>query len=158
MGFLANAARKAANGMPAVSPPAHHVDLVPADLLFDRLQRMVHDARPRLGVGNQLSAVDIDRARPARGEDVRIVRPAVDGLDLEQQPRRIAGFRRAGRRAEIALPFNLLAAGFTPGCEPGAAAFFFVAMLLVPLPRAACDKMTAVCLAFIHRTGNVNRR
>jgi hypothetical protein len=29
--------------------------------------------------------------------------------------------------------------------------FFFVAMLLVP--PAACDKMTAVCLAFIHRTG-----
>src|SRR5262245_9349386 len=37
-------------------------------------------------------------------------------------------------RAEIALPFNLLAAGFAPGCEPGAAAFFFVAMLLFP-PR-----------------------
>src|SRR5258708_34324703 len=37
-------------------------------------------------------------------------------------------------RAEIALPFNLLAAGFAPGCEPGTAAFFFVAMLLFP-PR-----------------------
>src|SRR6201985_482141 len=37
-------------------------------------------------------------------------------------------------RAEIALPFNLLAAGFAPGCEPGATAFFFVAMLLFP-PR-----------------------
>jgi hypothetical protein len=32
------------------------------------------------------------------------------------------------------LPFNLLAAELTLGCEPDAAAFFFVAMLLFP-PR-----------------------
>src|SRR5689334_10289588 len=37
-------------------------------------------------------------------------------------------------RAEIAFPFKPLCAGFTPDCEPGAAAFFFVAMLLFP-PR-----------------------
>jgi hypothetical protein len=48
------------------------------------------------------------------------------------------------------LPFNLLA-GFSTAEELGVLAFFFVAMLL--FPPAACDKMTAVCLAFIHRTG-----
>ena len=52
--------------------------------------------------------------------------------------------------AEIPLPFNLLA-GFSTEVEPVDLAFFFVAMLL--FPPAACDKMTAVCLAFIHRTG-----
>ncbi|MDP1542726.1 MAG: hypothetical protein Q8L99_06190, partial [Polycyclovorans sp.] len=45
---------------------------------------------------------------------------------------------------------NLLT-DFSTGPEPDDFAFFFVAMLL--FPPAACDKMTAVCLAFIHRTG-----
>src|SRR5258705_1548521 len=53
-------------------------------------------------------------------------------------------------RAEIAFPFNLLA-GVCRAAAPGDLAFFVVAMLL--FPRAACDKMTAVCLAFIHRSG-----
>jgi hypothetical protein len=53
-------------------------------------------------------------------------------------------------RAEIALPFNLLA-GVCKAAAPGDLAFFVVAMLL--FPHAACDKMTAVCLAFIHRSG-----
>jgi hypothetical protein len=34
---------------------------------------------------------------------------------------------------------------------PPVVTFFAVAMLL--FPHAACDKMTVVCLAFIHRTG-----
>src|SRR6185369_12902454 len=54
-------------------------------------------------------------------------------------------------RAEISLPFNLLAAGFATFAGAGAMTFFDVAMLL--FPRAACDKMTGECLAFIHRTG-----
>ena len=53
-------------------------------------------------------------------------------------------------RAETAFPFNLLAGG-CPEAAPGDLAFFVVAMLL--FPHAACDKMTVVCLAFIHRTG-----
>ncbi len=53
-------------------------------------------------------------------------------------------------RAETAFPFNALA-GLGKVITPGDLAFFVVAMLLIP--RAACDKMTVVCLAFIHRTG-----
>src|SRR5665213_1394394 len=54
-------------------------------------------------------------------------------------------------RAEIALPFNLVEAGFTAGAMAAGLIFFAVAMLL--FPRAACDKMTGECLAFIHRSG-----
>ena len=54
-------------------------------------------------------------------------------------------------RAEISLPFNLVATGFPFTGAAGEVAFFVVAMLL--FPRAACDKMTGECLAFIHRTG-----
>jgi hypothetical protein len=43
----------------------HHVDLVPADVAIDRLERMAHDLGARLGIGDQLAAVDVDRARPA---------------------------------------------------------------------------------------------
>jgi hypothetical protein len=49
------------------------------------------------------------------------------------------------------LPFNLLDAGFKAGAIAAGLTFFAVAMLL--FPRAACDKMTGECLAFIHRTG-----
>jgi hypothetical protein len=49
------------------------------------------------------------------------------------------------------LPFNLLEAGFKAGAIAAGLTFFAVAMLL--FPRAACDKMTGECLAFIHRTG-----
>ncbi len=55
-------------------------------------------------------------------------------------------------RAEIAFPFNLLAGFF--GDSAAGDLTFFVAMLL--FPHAACDKMTAVCLAFIHKTGKGN--
>lgn len=58
-------------------------------------------------------------------------------------------------RAEIALPFNLVAAGFAMAGAAGEEAFFVVAMLL--FPHAACDKMTGVCLAFIHKTGKSSR-
>lgn len=54
-------------------------------------------------------------------------------------------------RAEIALPFNAVVAGFNAGAIAAGFAFFAVAMLL--FPHAACDKMTVECLAFIHRTG-----
>src|SRR5882672_8219476 len=54
-------------------------------------------------------------------------------------------------RAEIALPFNLLA-GLCRGSAAGVLAFFFVAIGGLS-PRSACDKMTVVCLASIHRTG-----
>ena len=59
-------------------------------------------------------------------------------------------------RAEISLPFNLLAAGFPFTGAAGEVAFFVVAMLL--FPHAACDKMTGECLAFIHRTGKGGHR
>jgi len=74
----------------------------------------------------------------------------VDGLDFEQQARGVAGLRLPLARAEIAFPFNLLA-GICKAAAPGDLAFFVVAMLL--FPHAACDKMTVVCLPFIHRSG-----
>jgi hypothetical protein len=74
----------------------------------------------------------------------------MDGLDLEQQARRLASGYGCRSRAEIAFPFNLLA-GICKAAAPGDLAFFVVAMLL--FPRAACDNMTAECLAFIHRSG-----
>jgi hypothetical protein len=54
-------------------------------------------------------------------------------------------------RAEIALPFNLLADPFRVPAG-GALAFFFVAIGCLSPDRLA-TKMTAVCLASIQRTG-----
>ncbi|HZQ00813.1 MAG TPA: hypothetical protein VFB13_14820 [Reyranella sp.] len=52
------------------------------------------------------------------------------------------------------MPFNLVGAGFPTEGAAGEEAFFVVAMLL--FPRAACDKMTGVCLAFMDKTGKGN--
>ena len=81
------------------------------------------------------------------------------GLSGRQWMASISSSRRAVSRAsgvpvalaEIAFPLNELVAGFNAGAIAAGFVFFAVAMLL--FPRAACDKMTAECLAFIHRTG-----
>src|SRR5450755_4021270 len=81
------------------------------------------------------------------------------GFSGRQWMASISSSRRAVSRAsgvpvafaEIILPFNLLDAGFKAGAIAAGLTFFAVAMLL--FPRAACDKMTGECLAFIHRTG-----
>ena len=75
----------------------------------------------------------------------------MDGFDLEQQACGVASFRRARGPAVIRLAIQVLGGSVLPADRDAEVAFFFVAMLL--FPRAACDKMTAVCLAFIHRTG-----
>jgi hypothetical protein len=54
-------------------------------------------------------------------------------------------------RVEFAFPFKALVLDLAAAIADAEVFFFFVAMLLAP--PAACDKMTAVCLAFIHRTG-----
>ena len=72
-----------------------HVDLVPADGLVDQLQRVIHDLGARFGKRNQLAAVDVDRTRPARREDVRVVGTTMDRLDFQQQPCSISRFWRA---------------------------------------------------------------
>ena len=129
----------------------HHVDLVPADLAIDRLQRMAHDLGARLGIGDQLAAVDVDRARPPRGEDVRVLGPAMDGLDVEQQARGVPGLGRAAGPGRNCLAVQLV--GRLVQRFSGRRLGLLLRRHWLPFPRSACDKMTAVCLASIHRTG-----
>src|SRR5690348_10946195 len=59
-------------------------------------------------------------------------------------------------RREFAFPFKALVLDLAADAADAEVVLFFVAMLLAP--PAACDKMTAVCLAFIHRTGKGSER
>src|SRR6185503_21254346 len=87
----------------------------------------------------------------AGGEDVRIFRPAMDGFDVEQQPCSVARFRRARGPALICLAVQVVGGRTDSG--PRRRRGFLLRRHAAFFPRAACDKMTVVCLAFIHRTG-----
>ena len=91
IGRLSRSATQAANGMPAVSPPAT------ASILSRPISRaMVWTAKSisverTSGKRDQPARVVIDRARPAAGEDERLVGHEADGAGVEIHARRQLG-------------------------------------------------------------------
>ena len=60
------------------------VDALEADLLDDFRRGKTHQRAAHARIGNQLAAIDVDRARPAGGENERLVLAEMHGLHLEQ--------------------------------------------------------------------------
>jgi hypothetical protein len=85
----------------------HHVDGFVAHVPTDLLHAELADAHPRAWEGDDLPAVDVDRAAPAGGEGVGLLRAEVHRLDLQQDA-------RGGQRG-VAVPFGGVAVGHGVG-------------------------------------------
>ena len=75
------------------------IERLVADIAGDHLRGEVHQSVAQPRVGDDLAAVDIDRARPAGREDERLLGIEVDRLDLQHHTGGLLGDRLlVGRR------------------------------------------------------------
>jgi hypothetical protein len=84
IGRPSRSAIHAAYGIPAVSPPGHDVELLEACVPGERRDREFAELAADSRIEDQLAAIDVDRARPARREDEGLVGGEQHRLDFEQ--------------------------------------------------------------------------
>ena len=96
--------------------PGDGVDGFEPDLADDRRGGEIHQGLAHPRKRDQPAAIDIDRARPARGEPIGIVGAEAHRLDLDQHPRRHLGDQRLVRERRRQHPFlPSLAFAHAPG-------------------------------------------
>mgnify|MGYP003714783135 CR=1 FL=1 len=64
------------------------VDVGKADFGFQFFDRQPNNAPPRVRKRDNPAAIDINRARPAGGQGIGLIRAEVDGADIQKQFRR----------------------------------------------------------------------
>ena len=93
IGSISRSAIQAANGMPAVSPPATASNCSKPTSRSTRRRAEIDQRPAHPRKRDQPAAIGIDRARPAGGEDERLVGHEADRLDLD------AAFLPSARRS-----------------------------------------------------------